>query len=254
MKMHRVGFLAFTLSSVVALASANAADLFAGGPGGYKDGPYPVWTGLYVGGHFGEAGANDKIRDLDGLNNAPGFSYTLHGNGITGGGQLGYNWQGALGYSPLVLGVEADIGGIDLSSRRFEPNSNGVTFNGINGGLYGDITGRAGLVLGQGLFYGKAGFAFFNGDAFVDNSKGGFGGGRAFTHYTFTGWTAGGGLEFMICPAWSIKGEFQHFDFGSQNATLHTILGPFRFSNDLTVDTATVGVNYHFGAGYTPLK
>jgi outer membrane immunogenic protein len=253
MKMHRAGFLAFTLSSVVALASANAADLFAGGAGGYKDGPYPAWAGFYVGAHVGAAGADDKIADLDGLNG--GARYTLHSNGFTGGGQFGYNWQGALGYSPLVLGVEGDIGGMDFKSRRDDPHFPGGTFNGLEGGLYGDITGRAGIVLGQALAYGKAGFAFFDGDAFVDNSKGGFGGGRAFTHDTFTGWTAGGGLEFMVTPSWSIKGEFQHFDFGSQNATLHTIiLGPFRYSNDLTVDTATLGINYHFGRGYEPLK
>jgi outer membrane immunogenic protein len=254
MKRFRIGILAVTLTSVAALASANAADLFAGGPGGYKDGPsYPLWTGFYVGGHFGAAGADDKIADLDNLNG--GARYTLHGNSITGGGQFGYNWQGALGYSPLVLGVEGDIGGINLNSRRFDPNFPGGTFNGLESGLYGDITGRAGLALGQALAYGKAGFAFYNGDAFVDNHLGGFGGGRAFTPDTFTGWTAGGGLELSITPAWSIKGEFLHFDFGSQNATLHTpFSGTFRYSNDLTVDTATVGINYHFGAGYMPLK
>ena len=44
------GILAATLTSVVALASANAADMYAGG--GYKDGPAYVgvnWSGLYVG-------------------------------------------------------------------------------------------------------------------------------------------------------------------------------------------------------------
>ena len=89
----------------------------------------------------------------------------------------------------------------------------------------------------------------------MDNHLGGFGGGRAYTSDTLTGWTAGGGLELSITPAWSIKGELLHFDFGSQNATLHTpVNGNFRYSNDLTVDTATLGVNYHFGSVYVPLK
>lgn len=252
MKNYCAGLLAFTLTSAVALASANAADL--SGPGGYKDGPsYPIWTGFYAGGHLGIATADDKITDLDKLNG--GATYTLHGNGFTGGGQLGYNWQGAFGYSPLVLGVEADIGGINLKGQRFDPNFFGGTFNGLEGGLYGDVTARAGVTVGGSLLYGKAGFAFFDGDAFVDNHLGGFGGGRAFTSDTFTGWTVGAGLEYMICPAWSVKGELLHFDFGSQNATLHTpVNGNFRYSNELRADTANLGINYHFGSGYSPLK
>ena len=46
------GILAATLTSVVAIASANAADMYVPGPGGYKDGPAYVavnWRGLYIG-------------------------------------------------------------------------------------------------------------------------------------------------------------------------------------------------------------
>ena len=95
-----------TSVSVVALtAAASAADLWGpAGPGGYKDGPaYPMWTGFYVGGHLGAAGEDDKIADLDKLNG--GARYTLSASGFIGGGQAGYNWQGALGSSLLVLGV-----------------------------------------------------------------------------------------------------------------------------------------------------
>jgi outer membrane immunogenic protein len=254
MKWLRAGIWAFTLTSVAALASANAADMYSGGPGGYKDGPgYPAWGGFYVGLHAGVAGAEDKVHDIDKLNGGARFSLT--DTAFIGGGQFGYNWQGAMGFSALVLGVESDIGGIDLQSRKFDPNFPGGTFSGIQGGLYGDITGRAGITLGQALAYGKAGFAFYDGQAFVDNHLGGFAGGRAFTHDTFTGWTAGGGLEFLVTPVWSVKAEYLHFDFGSQNAVLHTPAnGTFRYSNDLTADTFTLGVNYHFGSGYAPLK
>ena len=46
------GILGLTLSSVAALASASAADMYrASEAGGYKDGyaPTAVWTGFYAG-------------------------------------------------------------------------------------------------------------------------------------------------------------------------------------------------------------
>ena len=34
---------------------------------------------------------------------------------------------------------------------------------------------------------------------------------------TLVGWTIGAGAEVAISPAWSIKAEYQHFDFGSMS-------------------------------------
>jgi outer membrane immunogenic protein len=80
----------------------------------------------------------------------------------------------------------------------------------------------------------------------VNNTLGGFGGGEACTK-TFDGWTLGGGLEWMVARDWSFKVEYQHFDFGTENATLHTpVNGTFRYSNHLTANAVMVGVNFHF--------
>ena len=69
---------------------------------------------------------------------------------------------------------------------------------------------------------------------------------------TFDGWTAGGGLEYLVNPAWSIKGEYLHFDFGNQTVQF---TGGENWGNKLTVDTVKFGVNYHVGGrGYEPLK
>jgi opacity protein-like surface antigen len=150
--------------------------------------------------------------------------------------------------------VEADFGGLGLSKQKFDPNFFGRTFSGVENGFYGDVTGRLGYSFGSALVYAKGGFAFFDGDAFLDNHLGGLGGGRARTS-DFTGWTAGGGLEYLLREGWSVKLEYLHFDFGEQDAVLHTLAdGNFRYSNELTADTLTVGVNYHFTPAYQPLK
>lgn len=61
-----------------------------------------------------------------------------------------------------------------------------------------------------------------------------------------SGWTFGGGLELMVIPAWSLKVEYQHLDFGSRTATLMTpINGNFNYTNALKVNSVMGGMNYH---------
>ncbi len=57
------GILAATLTSVVAIASANAADMYVPGPGGYKDGPAYAevnWSGFYIGAQLAALGLRTK--------------------------------------------------------------------------------------------------------------------------------------------------------------------------------------------------
>ena len=85
------GILGLTLSSVVALGTANAADL----SGGYKDGPAYAgfdWTGAYIGAHVGGAWSDLAVTNLDHYTGADKFSNK--GNGVFGGGTLGYNLPG----------------------------------------------------------------------------------------------------------------------------------------------------------------
>ena len=63
------GILGLTLTSVVALASANAADIYrAPSGGGYKDGPVYVgvdWNGLYGGVNGGYGWDASSIGDAE---------------------------------------------------------------------------------------------------------------------------------------------------------------------------------------------
>jgi outer membrane immunogenic protein len=246
MTLWRASLLILTLTGATAL-SANAADLSAPG---YKDGPYvPMsWTGFYIGAHLGGAWGDMDIKDVDKLNG--GAKYTLSSSDVITGGQFGYNWQ----RSNVVFGFESDIGWLGLNGQKFDPNFPGGTFSGLGSGFYGTLTGRLGYAFDRTLVYAKGGYALFSGQAFVDNSAGGFGGGRVFTGI-WNGWTVGTGVEYLLTPLWSIKIEYQHFDFGSQDALLITPAnGNFRYSNDLTADSVKAGVNLHIGQPPAPLK
>src|SRR5262249_22306178 len=113
MKMYRVGLLAFTLTSIAALAAANAADMYrAPEPvmGGYKDAPWmPAWSGFYIGVNGGGAWSVDNDKFAKPANAFGGISPS----GGFGGGQIGYNWQS----SHFVLGVEADLQGASVEDK-----------------------------------------------------------------------------------------------------------------------------------------
>jgi outer membrane immunogenic protein len=250
MKPYRLSLLVFTLTGAIA-ASANAADIFTPG---YKDGPYDLsWGGAFVGLHAGGIWGTQDIKDLDHLNGSgPGTSFSLNPSDLIAGGQLGYNWQ----RGQFVLGIELDLGYQGLNGHKIEPASGGVTFSGLDSGFYADIVGRLGYAFDRTLVYAQGGFATTSGQAFVDNTAGGLGGGRVFTGGFDSGWTVGGGVEYRLNPSFSLKADYKHFDFGTENAVLVTpASGNFRFSNAITADSVTVGVNFLFGKGdVSPLK
>ena len=73
---------------------------------------------------------------------------------------------------------------------------------------------------------------------------------------THIGWTAGGGIEYLWNPAWSVKVEYQFFDFGTiVFFAQHFRSGRHRyeaghsgnFNHDLEINTVKVGINYHLG-------
>jgi outer membrane immunogenic protein len=255
MKLRRLSLLVLTLTGATAL-SASAADIYRPS---YKDGPYiPSWSGPFVGLHVGGLWGNVDVKDVDGLNSVapravPGAKFSFDPSGAIGGGQFGYNWQ----RGQFVLGIEFDLGYHAMTGKKFDPNFPGGTFSGLNdGGFYADAVGRLGYAFDRTLVFGTAGFATTSSQAFVDNTAGVFGGGRSLSGSFDSGWTAGGGVEYLLTPSWSLKAEYKHFDFGTENAVLVTpASGNFKYSNNLTADLVTAGVNFLIGKdGTAPLK
>jgi outer membrane immunogenic protein len=230
-----------TALSLVIVAGASAADLYTKAP------PTWSWTGFYVGAHVGGDWGNVSVLDniLDGVPPGP-FTYTA--SGIFGGGTAGYNLQ----FQNIVVGVEGDLGFMDLSGAGLAPSSDPLARQDLTlkHGGYGDITGRLGVASGGTLFYAKGGWAFYAGHAQQQTSKDGY---VPTATSTFTGWTAGAGLEHFITPKLSLKAEYLHFGFGTQAGFQTNVADPgspigYQFRNWTTLNAESVkaGINYHF--------
>ena len=60
-----------------------------------------------------------------------------------------------------------------------------------------------------------------------------------------TGWTIGGGVEWMFAPHWSAFLEGNYMDFGSTSGNV-TVAGVVPVTVKATESNVLVGVNYHF--------
>ena len=247
---HFSKFLVGASLAAMTTASAFAADL----PSRKAPPPYipppPVftWTGFYVGLN---AGAMFNAYNNNN-NNFYGFGNSQSNNkvGFIGGGQVGYNWQFN---GPILLGLEADFNGHSSISS----NNNFAGFGGGNSGsgFLGTVRGRLGfLATPTFLIYATGGLAYGNQWSAANSSIALFAPGVVpFFGYNNNqsngvkaGWTAGGGLEWMFSPNWSVKAEYLYVDLGK---------GPSNFllnygnASKSTAHVARLGVNYHFNWG-----
>ncbi|MEW6767793.1 MAG: outer membrane beta-barrel protein [Pseudomonadota bacterium] len=214
-------------------ASAVAADLPART---YTKAPAYVapvynWTGFYVGAHIGAAfNSNNNV-----VTTIPGLVTNNRDASFLGGGQVGADYQ----FSPnWLIGVEGQISGLANNNRSF---TNGVNTLTDKSDWLASVTGRLGYVWGPGLIYAKGGVGFR--DTNGVSVTAGFA--PALVSRQDSGYTVGGGLEYMFAPAWSAKVEYQYFNFG--NTGVITPAGNLSYRDDF--HTVKLGVNYHFNWG-----
>jgi outer membrane immunogenic protein len=162
-------------------------------------------------------------------------------NGPVGGFEAGYNWQAGPNW---VLGLETDFSGSGLSGHA----STSILLAGAtvftqtttaqqSTDWYGTVRGRVGwLATPNLLLFGTGGFAYgrvadsanvaFSGNLAIQFPSGlGFNclAGSCFPGSSSairTGWTAGGGLEWLLDQHWSAKVEYQFVDLGEQTVQL----------------------------------
>jgi outer membrane immunogenic protein len=270
---------------------ALAADLAVTAPV-YKALPLPpvqTWTGWYVGlnagYHFGGGcvgTTTTNVSSIAGLNGDIGGAVAAQGTGSTcpsdkgflGGGQVGYNWQ----MTNFVTGIEADIQGASNSggtgSAATSGAVSGAAFNAISTGTinstksldwFGTLRARAGyLVTPAFLVYGTGGLAYGGVRASTSivetlnysDTPNPFGTNGSYSG-TSVGWTAGGGLEWMFLPSWSLKAEYLYYDLGDKTFSLGNLnqtstvagletVGASQSSVRFNGQIVRAGVNWHF--------
>ena len=231
MKKILAALVAF--AALTAAAPATGADLGARYYKGPVSAPAVIanyWTGFYIGGHLGGA--------FSGSNDFNGAVLSESSARLLGGVQAGLDWQFAQNW---VLGTEGQYSWL-AKNNLTATFPGGYVYTNDQRGL-GSITARIGYTWGPGLLYVKGGYAY------SDNSE----------RVTFAGvptafllngnhsngWTVGTGVEYMVAPNWSVKGEYMYYDFGSTRFVTPAPLAPFGSFN--TDDhTLKLGVNYRF--------
>jgi outer membrane immunogenic protein len=165
-----------------------------------------------------------------------GYAFDSADGGGFGGGTIGYNWQ--FPGSQFVFGIEVDAAGASIKDSA----------TGVFGGIVvtaedkidalGSVTGRVGIAANSALFYAKGGYAWMNnkvsatalGVTFSDSK-------------IHSGYTIGGGVEYMFAPNWSVKAEYMYSHLDSES---YNVGGIVFDSGNAEFNSVKVGVNYHF--------
>ena len=182
----------------------------------------PSWTGFYLGVEAGGAFAHiETVRT--GTVNSPSFpaggGSSGDGAGAIAGGYIGYNWQFAPNW---LVGIE---GTFDWSGIRIDTSEAST----VNPGVVSSARDRfqwlatAGARLGyvtsaNWLLYLKGGAAWTHLDTDSTTVNGA---GAVLSTLsgsdTLLGWTVGVGAEMRILGKWTVRGEYNYIDFGTQS-------------------------------------
>jgi len=251
MQKHSLMLLAAAIG--LAATQASAADLPRKAPPvAVPPAPPPItWTGCYIGGNvggiFGRGDAHFNNFEI-GSNDRSAF---------TGGGQIGCDYQFA--GSGWVIGIRDMFNWANIGrDRTFTDAFGNVVRTDTNGSWFNTLTGRLGYSFAPGwLLYGQGGAAWIKHSVDLTITPPG---GLPIDFGTFgrtrTGWTAGGGVEWMFARGWSAFLEGNYMDFGDHS---HTVFSPLiagggcavvagcTFNTHVKAATVLVGVNYRFG-------
>jgi len=246
------------LASVAVVALIGSAPTYAADLGVYKAPPMPpppafTWTGCHLGGHVGVGVGTKQFSDQPGGDDLAGGGGTAVQDGVfglLGGGQIGCDYQFAPNW---VFGIEGAASATDINGSVTSP-FNGKSLSARTDWL-ASATGRLGYSWDQMMLVYVKGGAAWAGDRFQVVETGG-----APDTYNLSqtrlGWTAGVGTELALWPRWSVRLEYNFYEFGTStnqffscsNAVnpafcgVPTTRGPESLKQE--INQFTVGMNY----------
>jgi outer membrane immunogenic protein len=239
MRRTATAILAATLLAIGAGQIASAADLPRQQPA-YLPPPLPayMWTGCYIGANIGGAWGHVEATDVN-----TGATVSPNNGGFAGGGQIGCDYQ----MSQWVIGIRNVFDGTSINNGATisDPLFAGTINSHVH--WFDALTARGGyLVQPNILLYAQGGAAWTSWDVTAFNTVGAqvgqiSGGNR-------TGWTVGGGVEWMFVPHWSVFLEYNFMGFGTRSATTTACVGATcaNVSAKADLQNVLVGVNYKF--------
>jgi outer membrane immunogenic protein len=243
-EMNKRQIVAAVALSTFSLSAAYGADLTA--PMRAVS-PPPVatwtWTGCYAGVAGGGSVSNESVTSAAGPLAGRTVATITGSSGIVGG-TVGCNYQF---YRYLVVGVEDDISWNGLNATAADQAPFRTTFsNSVRGSWLDTLRARAGIATwDNALLYATGGAAF----AGIQNSVSGPGGISASMNSTVTGWTVGGGVEYLPMEHWSLKVEYLFVQFPTTGNAFNTLppVGAFTGVNtQLSQNIIRAGVNWHW--------
>ena len=195
-------------ASVLSIIAASAADIptkVAARPAAEAVLASFDWTGFYLGLYAGVGVQQSHGSDPTGRT-GPG-DVEFIGQGFTGGGTAGYNYQL---YPNWVVGLEGDFGylGLDRAFTDYFPDQR---FNSKTSWI-GTVRGRVGYTTGPTLSYVTAGAAWVHFTDVNDGSRFDFG--DRSSSRTNGGFAIGSGVETRLGGNWTAKAEHLHVDVG----------------------------------------
>ena len=197
--------------------------------------PPPTWTGCYIGGNVGAGGSHTPVNDeIDGSPIA-----SLSATAVVGGSQIGCDYQFAGNW---VMGVQGMFDGSALKADTTAPLLAPATLHGSIP-WFATATARLGYVVVPNLLvYAKGGGAWTHTDASLLVS------GAVVDTGSFdqSGWTAGGGAEWMFAPNWSVFAEYDYLGFTDKTVTLAS--GANIGTVHQNVQVGLIGVNFRFSS------
>ncbi len=195
-----------------------------------------MWTGFYAGINGG-GGWGEQVLEYSPTT----FTGVTPGGGF-GGGQIGYNWQGALGGGNTVFGIEADFRGGDIYNQLIDAAGNSFK---SELDYFGTVRARLGYASDRSLYYVTGGLAY---GGLKNQAE--IGGTNYSTSPVAVGYVAGAGVEMKTGRNWSMKVEYQYMNLGANDPLP---AGSSKAADD-DYQTVRLGLNYHVGPSYEPLK
>jgi len=252
----KTAFASFAIMGLIFGGDVLAAELPVKGPWPAPPVHVFTWTACYLGGSAGAGWGHKESADptafVTGMASVP--LVTIDPSGWLVGAQAGCDFQFA---ANTVVGIEGTFAGGRIKGHSDivpfgSPPDSATVFARLD--ALATITGRLGYAMDHLLAYAKAGFAW----ADERYSATGTFGGTPFDlegPKTRLGWTVGAGLEWAFSDFWSVRLEYDFYDFGNHGVTFidsDSGLAVGSVNIKQTVQTVELGLTFRFTTSPPP--